>query len=155
MWTNRPSFPTFAEYAEPPPQNLPEHVSDTGVRLRALLPYNDAQSRETLSNYTGKAMVLDSRVSCQSPHLSNLTFDSVHLSDSVDPTPDYFWAISGIVSTNATAPQMQPSKPLPFHCYFAKDEETSLCQLEVTFRCKVSFQVTRLTRRELERRSLF
>jgi hypothetical protein len=23
MWTNRPSFPTFAEYAEPPPQNLP------------------------------------------------------------------------------------------------------------------------------------
>jgi hypothetical protein len=139
MWTNRPSFPTFAEYAEPPPQNLPEHVSDTGVRLRALLPYNDAQSRETLSNYTGKAMVLDSRVSCQSPHLSNLTFDSVHLSDSVDPTSDYFWVISGIVSTNATAPQMQPSKPLPFHCYFAKDEETSLCQLGSNFSMQSQF----------------
>ena len=58
---NPPSYPTFAEYAK----NIdpPRGVDDTGTLLRAFLPLSDAQSRETIRNYSGTAMVLDSRVS--------------------------------------------------------------------------------------------
>lgn len=59
---NPPSYPAFAEYsAEVPPV---EGVDDTGVLLRAFLPFADAQSRETIRDYSGHAMVLDSRVRC-------------------------------------------------------------------------------------------
>ena len=57
---NPPAFPAFAEYSEP----IVSHagVDDTGVLLRAFLPFPDAQSRETIRNYSGVAHVLDSRV---------------------------------------------------------------------------------------------
>lgn len=43
--------------------DVPDHVDDTGQGFRAFLPFQDAQSRETISRYSGKAMVLDARVS--------------------------------------------------------------------------------------------
>lgn len=60
-WTrNPPAFPAFAEYSEPIP--VADNVDDTGILLRAFLPFADAQSRETVRSYTGTAMVLDARV---------------------------------------------------------------------------------------------
>lgn len=57
---NPPSYPAFGEYSR---QLAPiDGVDDTGVLLRAFVPFADAQSRETLRNYSGPAMVLDSRV---------------------------------------------------------------------------------------------
>jgi hypothetical protein len=67
---NPPAYPAFAEYSRsvsPSPG-----IDDTGVLLRAFLPYSDAALRQNLRNYTGKAIVLDSRVSCQAPQLANL-----------------------------------------------------------------------------------
>ena len=60
-WLRNPSaFPAFAEYSK---EVSPlEGVDDTGVLLRALLPLPEAQSRETIQNYSGDAFVLDSRV---------------------------------------------------------------------------------------------
>ena len=55
-----PAFPAFAEHAKS--VDVPEGVDDTGTVLRAFLPFADAQSRETIRNYSGTAMVLDSRV---------------------------------------------------------------------------------------------
>lgn len=57
---NPPAFPAFAEYSKP--VSSPEGVDDTGVLLRAFLPFADAQSRESIRNYSGIAQVLDSRV---------------------------------------------------------------------------------------------
>ena len=57
---NPPAFPAFAEYSRP--ISSPEGVDDTGVLLRAFLPFADAQSRESIRNYSGVAHVLDSRV---------------------------------------------------------------------------------------------
>lgn len=57
---NPPAYPAFAEYSEA--VSSPENVDDTGVLLRAFLPFSDAESRENVRNYTGNAMVLDSRV---------------------------------------------------------------------------------------------
>lgn len=70
---NLPAFPTFAEFAKP--IDVPEHVDETGHLLRAFLPFQDAQSRETISQYSGKALVLDARVSCQRPQLQQLYID--------------------------------------------------------------------------------
>ena len=60
---NPPAYPAFAEYSAPA-INTGSNVDDTGVLLRAFLPYADAQSRQNLKDYSGKAIVLDSSVSC-------------------------------------------------------------------------------------------
>jgi hypothetical protein len=67
---NPPAFPTFAEFSKP--IEVPEHVDETGCLLRAFLLFQDAQLRETISQYSGKALVLDARVSCQRPQLQQL-----------------------------------------------------------------------------------
>jgi hypothetical protein len=77
-WSMNPSaFPSFAEFSEA--IDVPEHVDDTGRLLRALLPFQDAQSRETLVSYSGKALVLDARVSCQRPQLQGLNFGGAYM----------------------------------------------------------------------------
>ena len=62
---NPPAYPAFAEYTRS--VEKPKGVDDTGMLIRAFLPFADAQSRETIRNYSGTAMVLDSRVSQSSP----------------------------------------------------------------------------------------
>ncbi|KAE8442117.1 hypothetical protein EG329_003823 [Mollisiaceae sp. DMI_Dod_QoI] len=84
-WFMRPSFfPAFAEYTEQP--LIQENVSDTGLTLRAFFPMSSANDRVRIYNFTGKAYVLDSRVSCQAPLLDNVTFSGSlhgHISPSV------------------------------------------------------------------------
>lgn len=67
---------SFAEYSEPPYEA--DGVSDTGVTLRAFLPFGTAQTRENLKSYKGKATVLDARVTCQVPQIQNATVDSLN-----------------------------------------------------------------------------
>ena len=55
-------WPTFAEYSEPPIQQT--CVSDTGRSIRAFLPFG-VEDRQLIRNYSGKALVLDTRVTCQ------------------------------------------------------------------------------------------
>lgn len=66
-------YASFAEYSEPPYEA--DGVSDTGVTLRAFLPFRTAQDREKLKSYKGKAAVLDARVSCQVPQFKNATLN--------------------------------------------------------------------------------
>lgn len=68
------SYASFAEYSEPPYEAA--DVSDTGVTLRASLPFGTAQDRENLESYRGKSTVLDARVTCQVPQVKNATIDS-------------------------------------------------------------------------------
>lgn len=63
--------PTFAEYSEPP--FVQDGVDDTGLTLRAFLPFPTAQDRQTIRTYGGKTTVLDARVTYQIPILSNET----------------------------------------------------------------------------------
>jgi len=65
------AYPTSAEYSEQP--FVAPGVSDTGLTLRAFLPFSSARLRENVWNYTGKAYVLDSWVMCQQPILYNET----------------------------------------------------------------------------------
>lgn len=65
----------FAEWHESDVADV-DGVSDTGPTLRAFLPFADGQARSSVQTYSGEAVVLDSRVMCMRPHLSNLTFFS-------------------------------------------------------------------------------
>lgn len=66
-----PFYPAFAEYSEEPVKL--DGVSDTGLTLRAFLPYADPLVRQSVHSYTGRTTVLDSRVTCQVPKFENLT----------------------------------------------------------------------------------
>lgn len=124
-WQMYPSYQAFGEFSKPLP-STPEGVDDTGILLRAFLPFGDAKSRQTIRNYTGKAMVLDSRVSCQKPAFSNLTF-GMHS----DSTPHYGW-LSGFIgpSTTNVSGLWAPVERSVFGCGITSfDDITAICQL--------------------------
>ncbi|KAK7700360.1 hypothetical protein SLS64_010968 [Diaporthe eres] len=74
-WNRKISrYASFAEYSEPPYEA--DGVSDTGVTLRAFLPFGTAQDRENLETYKGNLTVLDARVTCQVPRIENATVGS-------------------------------------------------------------------------------
>lgn len=74
-WNRKVSkYASFAEYSEPPYEA--DGVSDTGVTLRAFLPFGTAQDRERLESYKGRSTVLDARVTCQVPQIKNATVES-------------------------------------------------------------------------------
>ena len=121
-WLRNPPFlPSFAEFAEPVPHPQPG-VDDTGVLLRAFLPFADAQSRENIRNYSGKALVLDSRVSCQSPKLASLSWDIVGYA---------YGPLLGTLAPTKRADRLwSPQEPVPFDCTFLQLEgATSVCQI--------------------------
>lgn len=62
---------TFAESSEPPTPGLDD---DTGHTYRAFLPFDDANRRTNLRDYRGPAVVMDQRVVCAKPALTDLSF---------------------------------------------------------------------------------
>lgn len=67
VWTSRPvSYPLFAEWSEAP-QLASDAVDDTGMTIRAMLPFATEQSRSLLHTYEGPATVFNSRVVCVLP----------------------------------------------------------------------------------------
>jgi hypothetical protein len=117
---NPPAFPTFAEFSEP--IDVPEHVDETGRLLRAFLPFQDAQSRETISHYSGKALVLDARVSCQRPQFLSLYIERNGSSFSYVGTFSKTEEVRGLLGSASS---------VPFNCQFnlfALDNSLSICQ---------------------------
>ncbi|KAF4826196.1 hypothetical protein CGCTS75_v009379 [Colletotrichum tropicale] len=76
VWHSAPG--TYFRFAEHPRTHTPaqeaEDFEDTGRLLRAFLPFVNEESRMRLQKYDGPATVLDSRVVCHRPLLSNVTF---------------------------------------------------------------------------------
>ena len=71
-WDRKAAFyPAFAEYKED--SVVQNGTSDTGVTLRAFLPFSDPTQRKNLHEYVGRTTVLDARVTCQLPVFSNLS----------------------------------------------------------------------------------
>ena len=146
---NPPAFPAFAEYSETLPAIA--GVDDTGILLRAFLPFADAQSRESIRNYSGIAHVLDSRVrcgvnslgvpptclpflfeqvSCQAPQFVNVD---------VNPQNMYYPGMTGPVAGRLKG-SLEPSIPdverlwtlghIPFDCgIFMNAEAFTICQI--------------------------
>ena len=144
-WSRKASvYPTFAEYSEPP--FIEDGVSDTGLTLRALLPYSSAQDREDTYSYNGRTTVLDSRVTCQLPNLEGEAVQadldsSLYFTGSVRATREtprlgnvtFYWA-------DVPRNEKIYNASVPFFCIAPSDKEngetnltnqwrTTLCQL--------------------------
>jgi hypothetical protein len=113
--TNPPFYPAFGEYTEA--IAVTEGISDTGLVLRALLPYATAESRQSLRSYSGKALVLNARVSCQAPIIT--TFNGT----------DLYTQLSGIVNATRKSDKMQNITAAAFSCSVAGPNQYSICQL--------------------------
>lgn len=136
-WRRQPTaFPSFGEYRQPADAEQNEHVDDTGVLLRAFLPFPDASLRQELKDYTGKTVVLDSRVSCQPPELSNLIYREEYMSGTIDG--DLLADPFTLIELNGTVSPSEPlaerlwatSDAVSFSCAVAISKNaTSICQL--------------------------
>jgi hypothetical protein len=73
LYTGPLVYPKFAEYTEPPHAEDQDGVSDTGLSMRAFLPLEPRKIRESIINYSGIATVLDTRIVCMRPTLSNIS----------------------------------------------------------------------------------
>ena len=125
-WLRTPRyFPAFAEYTESPTNQ--SGIDDTGVLLRGFLPLTDQQSRETLRNHSGKAMILDARVSCQRPIFNDISW--AYGGASVGN-------VTGTLSSTIDAPMLwAPKRPIPFFCQFQPvGQSFAICQIESSIR---------------------
>lgn len=72
-------------------------ADDIGVLLRAFLPSTAASHREAIRNYSGNAVVLDTRVSCHRPSFSNAS----HILEQINKAalPGLWGNVAGRVTT--------------------------------------------------------
>lgn len=70
---NLRTFPSFAEYSQKEARQTKDGISDTGPVLRAFLPFVDERERSIIQQYQGIAAVVDARVMCVRPNMTNVT----------------------------------------------------------------------------------
>jgi hypothetical protein len=114
--TDPPNYATFGEYHEQPSETA-EGIADTGILLRAFLPYAAAGSRQRLATYTGNALTIDARVACQAPSITDLDVQGFN------------GQIAGIVSPTTNATILQSIIPTSFNCTIAGPDQITICQL--------------------------
>ncbi|KAK4214432.1 hypothetical protein QBC37DRAFT_284002 [Rhypophila decipiens] len=112
-WNTAPSvFPRFAEYGEP--VETTEGVADTGLSLRAFIPLANSSTRSSLRSYSGPATVLDARVVCVRPILTD-----VLLRHPDDGDAEHIRFISGTVASGvqySTLDTFSPGAIRHFNC---------------------------------------
>ncbi len=106
-WTTDPTvFQTFAEHSELGSSS--DGVEDTGLTLRALLPFGDANARETIRDFEGMAPVFDARIVCTRPQLTDLI---------LDPANPSVLSLMGNYTANPSLPGLAATQPVvPFNC---------------------------------------
>lgn len=109
-WTTSPTtYARFAEYSEAGSQTAT--YIDTGKTYRGFVPLRTSDERATLREFTGPVTVVDARVVCVKPTLSNIivTYGS----------EDFIPTINATLTFNNTHPSLQPSPDAPvvrFNC---------------------------------------
>lgn len=102
-WLQKPKlYPVFAEYAEPP-ESSDAAISDTGTLLRAFLPFQDQQTRRGIHTYSGRATVVDTRVACMRPQLTDARLHSV------TDASGYYAALTATASTTGSVKGFNPN----------------------------------------------
>lgn len=101
-------FQTFAEHSEPGKSS--DGVDDTGLTLRAFLPFADTTARQSIGDFQGTAPVFDTRVVCTRPNITSLTNDLTRsLAASV--------FLGGNITTNPSLPGLAATEPvISFSC---------------------------------------
>lgn len=85
-WSNHPAGWVFAETGGSFDRG--SNFDDTGPTYRAFLPFADEQERNNLRSFSGPALVMNQRVLCLRPRLSNMTLSDGWLTGSLDLDED-------------------------------------------------------------------
>lgn len=117
--TNPPQFPVFGEYVEEK-DRAEDGSEDTGVLLRAFLPFDTTEDRQRLAYYKGNALVLDAGVSCQAPVLTQF---------SATAATSLNRQLTGLVTTSKEIVSLRNITATPFHCAVAWEGQISICQI--------------------------
>ncbi|KAK6356407.1 Mitochondrial outer membrane protein iml2 [Orbilia javanica] len=130
MWGgNKPNFwPAFAEVSGPPIEQ--EGVADTGMNVRAFLPYLTAETRQNIRDYDGKALLVDTRVTCQRPVLNDLIMYTLSSQGEWDGI--FQPVLKGTVLPSLDTPRFNASdRPTPFDCPFSRlaPRSFAICEL--------------------------
>ncbi|KAH7093671.1 hypothetical protein FB567DRAFT_610247 [Paraphoma chrysanthemicola] len=131
-WKNGPSsYPRFAEYKEAGSTGV--NWLDTGKTYRGFLPFREASARSELRSYTGPMMILDARVVCVKPTVSNISVDFTNPDESI-LSATYDWNNTHPDLTPASADKNNPNYvncTLPFPDWFLKPQlwASSLCDV--------------------------
>jgi hypothetical protein len=140
-------YPVFAEYAEGMVGNGSSGISDTGLTMRAFLPIDSQGNRSSIHVYNGPATVVDSRVVCVRPNITNL---GTHLAPFEPDRPFPAPILHGNISIpldllqEASASSLSPPSSDKFNCsisfgissnyedskYHPSDWDLSICQFE-------------------------
>ncbi|EPS35851.1 hypothetical protein H072_10710 [Dactylellina haptotyla CBS 200.50] len=119
VWAgNTPAqWPAFGELSGPAFEH--PNLVDTGMNVRAFVPYLRSGDRQDLHQYNGKMMLLDSRVTCQKPNLEDLNMYTMDPKGTWRKTREP--VLQGAVSpTILDTPRFNASdRPTPFDCPFS------------------------------------
>lgn len=130
-------------YRAEPPYEAPG-ISDTGVTLRAFLPFSTTHDRENLESYRGNATVLDARVTCQVPEFDKASVNGEGLFQGFVSATRYTPRLGNATRRvsqnyeNYTDPtvRVQMNESMDFNCLAPvwndttnRDWKISLCQL--------------------------
>ncbi|OBR07271.1 hypothetical protein CH63R_08792 [Colletotrichum higginsianum IMI 349063] len=155
LWNSPP--PTYFRFAEAPrapsDKQLSDRYEDTGHILRALLPFEAETSRSRLRRYRGPAAVLDSRVVCARPSVTEIesSLEGHNFDGGGDPFYEEFSAtgIFGFQGDPDNPPIQQSSirDSWPFNCVVPSQGTqkerawvTSICSLSQTMLGHIAFQ---------------
>lgn len=129
--SSQPSYPTFAEFSQDGSQGA--NYVDSGTTYRGFLPFDNATLRENILSYSGPMTVVDERVVCVKPTLSNVEYRiPAHTDDS----------LSANITFNNTHPDItQLGTKTGFNCtmahYWHEQKSDywylSLCRLDLGY----------------------
>ncbi|KAF6813158.1 hypothetical protein CPLU01_14713, partial [Colletotrichum plurivorum] len=128
-WMQTPRLSeTYAEYAEA--GVAADGVDDTGLTLRAFLPFTLSETRERLQVFQGEATVVNSRFTCVRPEVSNLeVFYRTYLY-SVGPTISGTVNVDGLLAEGAFGLKTESLNEVEFNCSILLERYTwQYCQL--------------------------
>jgi hypothetical protein len=145
------SIITIAEYSEEP--ILIDGVDDTGMTLWAFLPFSSQDTRQNAEHCIGRTTVIDTRVTCQVPHLEDASIETPQGNQGLIPRGSFGATRQTPRLNNQTLQFEEVALPqdlrriydriIPFVCYapvenggfdtsiLSKRRRTSLCQMSM------------------------
>jgi hypothetical protein len=111
-------FPTFAEYSQKQARDTRDGISDTGPSLRAFLPLPDERERSMIQYYQGAAALVDTRVMCIRPNMTNATLSyKFHLMSEIKiPTELQSWPADSGKRKSWRLHLHNPETPISLNC---------------------------------------
>ncbi|KAH7393087.1 hypothetical protein BKA66DRAFT_439198 [Pyrenochaeta sp. MPI-SDFR-AT-0127] len=129
--SSQPSYPAFAEYRQNGSHGT--NFTDSGLTYRGFLPFNNATTRENVLSYSGPMTVVDERVVCVKPILSDAVFRiPAHSDDTLSATFNFNNTHPDVIQRSAKT-NFTCTMPHFWHDHHVDYWYMSICRLELGY----------------------